>query len=213
MELSENLYFSFRRFTVAIGDAFVAKPGEPGWYWNLDWELEYSFESCALDVERRELRCGGKLRHVEPQIFDLLYFLIINRERVVSRDKIFQAVWHGRIVSDVVLSSCLNAVRTAIEDDGTQQRLIHTLYGKGFRFVGALFAVTNPWPALAIVPPYRFAVVLKDTPIASRWLPHLQWSKSWPPNVPLWLHQQESRWSNGHDHQKYVGAFRMAGMT
>lgn len=128
------------------------------------WELEYRFESYTLDVERRELRCGGELRHVEPQVFDLLHFLIVNRERVVGRDEIFQAVWHGRIVSDAVLGTRLNAVRAAIGDDGTQQRLIRTVYGKGFRFVGALFAVTNSPPAPAVVPARRFAVALKDAP-------------------------------------------------
>lgn len=127
--------------------------------------MAYSFEGYTLDVERRELRCGGELRHVEPQVFDLLHFLIANRERVVSRDEIFQAVWHGRIVSDAVLSSRLNAVRAAIGDDGTQQRLIRTAYGKGFRFVGALSALTASPPLPAVVPAYRFAVALKDAPV------------------------------------------------
>jgi len=166
MELSGKLYFSFRRFRVAAGATLLLRSGEPGRTWHSDWKLEHRFESYTLDVERRELRCGGELRHVEPQVFDLLHFLIVNRERVVSRDEIFQAVWHGRIVSDAVLSSRLNAVRAAIGDDGTQQRLIRTVYGKGFRFVGALFGATNSPPAASIVvPAYRFAEALKDAPV------------------------------------------------
>jgi DNA-binding winged helix-turn-helix (wHTH) protein/TolB-like protein len=127
--------------------------------------MEYAFDGYTLDIERRELRCGGESRHVEPQVFDLLHFLIANRERVVSRDEIFQAVWHGRIVLNTVLSTRLNAARAAIGDDGTQQRLIRTVHGKGFRFVGALYAVTDPPSAPAVLPAYRLAFALKDTPV------------------------------------------------
>jgi DNA-binding winged helix-turn-helix (wHTH) protein len=62
---------------------------------------------------------------IEPQVFDLL-FLIRARERVVSRDDILAAVWHGRTVSDATLSSRVNSARTAIGDNGEEQRLIRT---------------------------------------------------------------------------------------
>lgn len=93
-----------------------------------------------LDIERRELRRSGALRPIEPQVFDLLQFLIENRERVVSRDDIFRAVWRGRIVSDSVLGTRINAARQAIGDDGVRQRLIRTVRGSGFRFVATAFA-------------------------------------------------------------------------
>ena len=76
--------------------------------------MKYKFESYTLDVERRELRCDGIIRSVEPQVFDLLHFLIKNRDRVVSREDIFQAVWRGRIVSEAVLGTRINAARIAI---------------------------------------------------------------------------------------------------
>ena len=76
--------------------------------------MKYKFESYTLDVERRELRCDGIIRSVEPQVFDLLHFLIKNRNRVVSREDIFQAVWRGRIVSEAVLGTRINAARIAI---------------------------------------------------------------------------------------------------
>lgn len=98
--------------------------------------MQYKFENYVLDVQTHELRCNGALRAVEPQVFDLLHFLIANRERMVSRDEIFRAVWRGRIVSDSVLGTRINAVRQAIGDDGTQQRLIRTVRGRGLRFVG-----------------------------------------------------------------------------
>ena len=98
--------------------------------------MTYHFNDLTLDSERRELRRGDALVAVEPQVFDLLEFLIRARDRVVSRDEVLAAVWHGRIVSEATLSSRVNAARTAIGDNGEQQRLIRTLPRKGLRFVG-----------------------------------------------------------------------------
>src|ERR687886_1429629 len=96
----------------------------------------YVFDDCVLDPDRRELRRGGNRVELEPQVFDLLEFLIRTRDRVASRDDLLEAVWQGRIVSESTLSSRINAARTAIGDDGTAQRLIRTLPRKGIRFVG-----------------------------------------------------------------------------
>ena len=73
---------------------------------------------------------------VTPQVFDLLEYLIRNRERVVSKDDLINAIWNGRIVSDAALTTRLNAARGAVGDSGEQQRLIKTLPRKGVRFVG-----------------------------------------------------------------------------
>jgi class 3 adenylate cyclase/predicted ATPase len=98
----------------------------------------YFFENFALDPARRELRRGNALIAVQPQVFDLLEYLIINRDRVVSKDDILGAVWGGRIVSESALATRINATRTAVDDDGDQQRLIRTIPRKGIRFVGAV---------------------------------------------------------------------------
>jgi TolB-like protein len=100
--------------------------------------LIYRFEDYSLDTERRELRRGGVLRPLEPQVFDLLGYLIRNRERVVSREEAFKAIWHGRIVSDATLYTRIHAARQAIGDSGSEQRLISTLPSKGLRFVGGV---------------------------------------------------------------------------
>ena len=71
-------------------------------------------------------------------MFDVLYYLIRNRERVVSKDDLIAAVWHGRIVSDAALTTRINVARNAIGDSGYDQRLIKTLPRRGFRFVGAV---------------------------------------------------------------------------
>jgi DNA-binding winged helix-turn-helix (wHTH) protein/pimeloyl-ACP methyl ester carboxylesterase len=96
----------------------------------------FLFEDFALDSERRELRMGGKILPIEPQVFDVLLHLIQNRHRVVSKDDLIASIWDGRVVSDSTLDSRINAVRKAVGDSGGQQRLVRTTTRKGFRFVG-----------------------------------------------------------------------------
>jgi TolB-like protein len=98
--------------------------------------VHYSFSDHALDTDRRELRRGSVAVAVEPQVFDLLVYLLLNRDRVVSKDDLIAAVWGGRIVSDSTLTSRINAARKAIGDSGEQQKLIRTIARKGLRFVG-----------------------------------------------------------------------------
>ena len=94
------------------------------------------FASYVLDTDRRELKCDGELIPLEPQVFDLLVYLVQNRDRVVSKDDLMASVWGGRIVSESTLTSRINAVRRAVGDSGEQQKLIRTIARKGFRFVG-----------------------------------------------------------------------------
>jgi pimeloyl-ACP methyl ester carboxylesterase/DNA-binding winged helix-turn-helix (wHTH) protein len=100
--------------------------------------VHFHFGDYFLDVDRRELRRGPALIAIEPQVFDLLVYLIQNRDRVVSKDDLIAAIWHGRIVSDSTLTSRINAVRKAVGDSGEQQNLIRTIARKGIRFVGAV---------------------------------------------------------------------------
>ena len=96
----------------------------------------YEFANYSLDVARRELRFDGRSIHVEPQTFDVLQYLVANRERVVSKDDLIAAVWKGRIVCKSTLSSSIAAVRKAVGDSSEAQRFIRTVPRKGFRFVG-----------------------------------------------------------------------------
>ncbi len=89
-----------------------------------------------LDPDRRELRRAGGLIAVEPQVFDVIDFLIRHRGRVVTKDDLLDAVWNGRIVSESTLTSRINAARRALDDSGDEQRLIRTVTRKGFRFIG-----------------------------------------------------------------------------
>ena len=98
----------------------------------------YHFDRFSLDPDRRELRRDGIAISIEPKVFDLVNYLLDRRDRVVSRDDLISAVWHGRIVSESALATCINAARAALGDSGDEQRLIKTLPRKGIRFVGDL---------------------------------------------------------------------------
>jgi adenylate cyclase len=111
--------------------------------------LRYLFQDCVLDTDLRELRRGAEAISIAPQVFDLLEYLIRNQARVVSKDDLIAAVWNGRIVSDAALTTRLNVARSAIGDNGEDQRLIRTLRGKGFRFVGAVLEQQSPEACLA----------------------------------------------------------------
>ncbi|PWE78235.1 CadC-family transcriptional regulator [Bradyrhizobium sp. SUTN9-2] len=129
--------------------------------------MRYLFEEYAFDTDRRELYRGAGVVSIAPQVFDLLEYLIRNRERVVSKDDLINAVWKGRIVSDAALTTRLNAVRAAIGDTGEDQRLIKTLPRKGFRFVGPVQELQVPPGEAAadeLVEPSQFPPVLPDKP-------------------------------------------------
>ena len=110
--------------------------------------MQILFEDYILDPERRELTRGVDAVAMGPQVFDLLLYLVENRERVVTKDDLLNAVWGGRIVSESTLTSHINAVRKAIGDNGEQQRLIRTVPRKGFRFVGDVSEAQQPTGAL-----------------------------------------------------------------
>jgi TolB-like protein/Tfp pilus assembly protein PilF len=104
----------------------------------------YNFENYSLDANRQELRCGANLVSIEPQVFDLLQYLICHRDRVVTKDDLIAHVWNGRLVSESTLSSRITAVRHAIGDSGVDQRFIRTVARKGIRFVGDIREIMDP---------------------------------------------------------------------
>jgi len=166
--------------------------------------VQFRFENHLLDAARRELRRGAELVAVEPQVFDLLLYLVQNRDRVVSKDDLIAAVWGGRIVSDSTLTSRINAARKAVADNGEEQRLIRTIARKGIRFVAT---VDEPAQAAAgarmPTPPPRlqqkihfcaasdgvriaYADVGRGPPLVktANWLSHLEYD--W--QSPIWSH-------------------------
>lgn len=96
------------------------------------------FEDCELDAGRYELRRAGQAVHVEPQVFDVLAYLIAHRDRVVTKIELLESVWGDRFVSESALTSRIKAARRAVGDDGTAQRAIRTVHGRGYQFVAAV---------------------------------------------------------------------------
>lgn len=107
--------------------------------------LRYEVDDIEINAETREIWRQGARVAIEPQVFDLLLFLIENRHRMVGKDELVEIIWDGRAISDGALSSCVKAARRAVGDDGQRQRMIRTVHGRGFRFVGPVEEpVENP---------------------------------------------------------------------
>ena len=110
--------------------------------------MQFWFADYRLDTHRRELRRGPELISVGPQVFDLLVYVVSNREHVVSKDDLIEAVWGGRTVSESTLASQISAMRKAVGDSGEEQRLIRTVSRKGYRFIGEVKEVSASTPHL-----------------------------------------------------------------
>jgi len=98
----------------------------------------YRFDPFSLDTDSLELRKGDVVIPLEPQVFNILAYLIENRERVVGKEELIEHVWDGRAISDGALNSRINAARRAVGDDGNTQAVIKTFVRRGFRFVGMI---------------------------------------------------------------------------
>lgn len=122
----------------------------------------YRFDDFELDTGQVELRRAGARVAVEPQVFALMTLLVEQRERMVPKDEIIEAVWDGRIISDSALSSRIKFARQALGDDGSAQRWIRTIHGQGFRFVGevTIDEAVAPAPALSMPAHERVAEVM-----------------------------------------------------
>ncbi len=173
----------------------------------------FRFGEYQIDTDIFELKRGGEVVKVEPQVFDLLVFLISHRNRVVSQSELLDEIWSGKIVSLSTVASRINAARSAIGDSGAAQKLIRTIQRKGFRFVGEV-SEAGENPAEARRPPdavddqdirfcttsdnVRIAYALAGTgaPIlkAGNWLNHLEYD--W--QSPVWSHLLKWMASQNH---------------
>jgi pimeloyl-ACP methyl ester carboxylesterase len=164
--------------------------------------LIFVFSDCELDLDRFELRRAGRLRPVEPQVFDLLAVLIRERHRVVPKEELLDTVWGNRFVSESALTSRVKAARQAIGDDGRSQRLIRTAHGRGYQFTASVDEVAplDPVASASPAPPaqeIRFSTAGDGTRLAyaisgagpplvkaANWLGHLAYD--W--ESPVWRH-------------------------
>jgi len=96
----------------------------------------FRFADLELDTARFQIRRNGEIVAAEPQVFDVLHYLVRHHDRVVSKDELLEQVWSGRFISETTLSSRIKAVRRLIGDTGKDQTLLRTLRNRGFRFIG-----------------------------------------------------------------------------
>lgn len=161
----------------------------------------YRFDDCQVDPRQYELRRGGEVVHVEPQVFALLAHLIEHRDRVVAKTELLDAVWGGRFVSESALTSRVKMLRRAVGDDGNRQRVIATVHGVGYRFVAEVTEADDRPEEVpdGNRPPQRIRYCVSPDGVrvayassgsgpplvkAANWLTHLdlEWSS------PIWSH-------------------------
>jgi TolB-like protein/cytochrome c-type biogenesis protein CcmH/NrfG len=133
--------------------------------------VQFLFSNHVLDTGLRELSRGGERVSVEPQVFDLLIYLVENRDRVVTKDNLIAKIWDGRIVSESTLTSRINAARKAVGDSGRDQGMIRTIARKGFRFVGEVRvqnAAAEPRDNLAQAPDHTADAPRSQLPALDR---------------------------------------------
>jgi len=94
-----------------------------------------TFGPCELSLDRVELRRDGVRVAIEPQVFDVLAYLLSHRDRVVSKHELLDEVWGTRFVSESALTSRIKSARRAVGDTGRDQRVIRTVHGRGYQFV------------------------------------------------------------------------------
>ena len=160
----------------------------------------WHFDDFTLDTRNYELRSGETVVRVEPQVFDVMAYLVANHERVVTKEELFDSVWGGKFVGEAALTSRIKAARRALGDDGESQRYIRTARGRGYRFVGTV-ATTNapPEPVIAAAPPQHisfcragdgvrlaYATAGQGPPLvrAANWMTHLAYDIE----SPVWRH-------------------------
>ena len=158
----------------------------------------YAFGDYELDTRLRELRRAGECRHVEPQVFDVLAFLLAHRDQLVTKDELLDGVWGHRYVAPTTMNSRIKQARQAIGDDGAAQRVIRTVHGLGFRVVAEVRERGTPAVAGGPVEQQvRFCTASDGVRLAyatsgagpplvkpSNWLTHLE--HDW--ESPVWRH-------------------------
>lgn len=160
----------------------------------------WRFDDFTLDTARFELRRRDEAIRVEPQVFDVLSHLVTNHQRCVSKQELFDTVWRGRFVGEAALTSRIMAARRAVGDDGESQRLIRTVRGRGYQFVGTIAAGPNDAGSVAGPTPRQhiafchardgvrlaYGVTGQGPPLvrAANWMTHLGYDIE----SPVWRH-------------------------
>lgn len=98
------------------------------------------FDGFELDEPCFEIRCGGRALPAQPKVLDLIFYLVRHRDRVVTKDELFDNVWRGVVVSEGSLSQAASIARKLLGDDPDSPRYIRTVRGRGLQFVAPVTA-------------------------------------------------------------------------
>ena len=98
----------------------------------------YQFDEFEIDTQNYQLSSNGTAVDIEPKVFDLLSYLVVNRRKLVTRDELFDNIWKGQVVSDTSLSNQIKAARKIIGDSAHAQLCIKTVRGRGYQFVASV---------------------------------------------------------------------------
>jgi DNA-binding winged helix-turn-helix (wHTH) protein len=108
----------------------------------------YQFADVTVDLDRFELQRAGVPQHVEPQVLEVLAYLMRHRDRLVTKQELMDQIWHDRFISDSAITSRIKAARRVTGDDGERQKVIHTVHGRGYRFIADVAEpASRPQPA------------------------------------------------------------------
>ncbi len=100
----------------------------------------FKFNDITIDTNKFNLLSNGKEVSVEPQVFNLIVFLVKNADKIVNREELLNNVWKGRVVSDTTINNNIKSARKVLNDDGTRQQVIKTIHSRGYQFVADLSA-------------------------------------------------------------------------
>jgi pimeloyl-ACP methyl ester carboxylesterase len=110
------------------------------------------FDEFELDPARRELRVEGKPRPLQPQVFDLLLYLVENHERVVPKQELLETLWPDTIVTESSIQRGVSLARSALGERGPE--LIQTFPRQGYRFIGDVVTERRSVPRVGLQPRY-----------------------------------------------------------
>ncbi len=98
----------------------------------------YRASDFVINSDSFEIFYKGTLVNCEPKVFDLILYLVQKRQRLVTRDELFEKIWQGREVTDTALSNHIKIARKLLGDNGQSQSVIKTIRGRGYQFVALL---------------------------------------------------------------------------
>ena len=102
---------------------------------------EYHSGDCVILPATRRLLRGGAEVELEAKVFDLILLLVRDHARALDKQELIEKLWGRRPITDAALSQLIYKARRACGDDGEQQRVIRTIYGRGLQWVAPVRCV------------------------------------------------------------------------